>query len=618
MYFSTSECLRACALACALALGPLPAVAADVRVPVGGDLQAAINAARPGDTILLPPNATFVGNFRLPVHGGTTYITIRSSATDGLPDEGQRVTPAQAARLPKLRSGNSGPVLATAPGAAYWRLLLLELQPTQRGLNDIVTLGDGSEAQDAPAKIPHHLVLDRLYIHGDPLQGQKRGVALNSATTTIINCYIAGIRAIGQDSQAIAGWNGPGPYTIENNYLESAGEVVMFGGATVFIRDLVPSDIEIRRNTLTRPTSWRDPIVPAPAQATATTATGGKLEAGRYTYRIVARRPVYDTVASSPPAEVSAEVDANGKIILAWSTVPDATEYQVYGRGRNSMKGYWTVTSATFTDVGQSPSATGEPEAATQWEIKNLFELKNARRVHVAENVLEHNWAQAQNGTAILMTPRADNGKCPWCVVEDVTFEYNLVRHVGSGFNILGVDNYTPSQQTNKIRIRHNEFVDMTKAWGGTGYFALLQGRPRDIVIDHNTIVSEGGGGVIQVDGPPVEGFVLTNNIARHNSYGIIGNGNAPGAGTIRAFFPTAVITRNVLAGGTASEYPSGNLFPSVAQFESHFVDYRSGNFALRPGTDWAGKGTDGADLGAVFPAGVRPVAIASPSSQEH
>ena len=59
------------------------------------------------------------------------------------------------------------------------------------------------------------ITLDRLYIHGDAALGQKRGVALNAAATTIRGCYIADIKAVGQDSQAIAGWNGPGDYVIE-------------------------------------------------------------------------------------------------------------------------------------------------------------------------------------------------------------------------------------------------------------------------------------------------------------------------------------------------------------------------------------------------------------------
>ena len=68
-------------------------------------------------------------------------------------------------------------------------------------------------------------------MHGDRYVGQKRCIALNAANVTISDSYIAECKGVGQDTQAIGGWNGPGPYTIENNYLEAAGENVMFGGA---------------------------------------------------------------------------------------------------------------------------------------------------------------------------------------------------------------------------------------------------------------------------------------------------------------------------------------------------------------------------------------------------
>jgi hypothetical protein len=46
------------------------AAAAVVTVPGGGNLQAAINAAQPGDVIQLQAAATFVGNFLLPAKPG--------------------------------------------------------------------------------------------------------------------------------------------------------------------------------------------------------------------------------------------------------------------------------------------------------------------------------------------------------------------------------------------------------------------------------------------------------------------------------------------------------------------------------------------------------------------
>jgi hypothetical protein len=123
------------------------------------------------------------------------------------------------------------------------------------------------------------------------------------------------------------------------------------------------------------------------------------------------------------------------------------------------------------------------------------------------------------------------------------------------------------------------------------------------VTIDHNTIISPDGSGVVSVSGPPIGGFVFTNNVARHNLYGIIGADHAPGLQSILRYFPDGVITRNVMAGNLEGvSYPPGNEFPTVAEFEMHFVDYAGGNYALKPGTNWADAGTDGEDLGAVMP----------------
>src|ERR1044072_9009219 len=51
--------------ACVLLSLPGRASAATITVNAGGDLQAAINAAQPGDTILLQAGAVFTGNYKL-------------------------------------------------------------------------------------------------------------------------------------------------------------------------------------------------------------------------------------------------------------------------------------------------------------------------------------------------------------------------------------------------------------------------------------------------------------------------------------------------------------------------------------------------------------------------
>src|ERR1700687_4001972 len=207
------------------------------------------------------------------------------------------------------------------------------------------------------------------------------------------------------------------------------------------------------------------------------------------------------------------------------------------------------------------------------WTVKNLLELKNARRVTIQANTLEYNWEAAQSGFAILLTVRNQDGGCPWCQVEQVTFENNVVRHIAAGVSILGYTDTNPSQQTQSIIIRNNVFSDIDDLnWGGSGYFLMLLGGARDVKIDHNTIISEHARGIITIDGPPVIGFSFTNNVARQNDYGIIGTDRAPGNDTIAAFMPQSQMVANAIADGDASQYPAGNTFPSSVTFRAQFV----------------------------------------------
>lgn len=488
----------ALALLVAASVGIGDPVATPVMVPAGGNLQDALNRARAGGTVLLERGATYVGNFVLPVHDdGERAVTLRTAGDAGFPAEGGRIAPASAARLAKLRSPNHLPALATAPGARGWRITLVEFQGNRDGAGDIITLGSGSSGQRSLAMVPSGLTLDRLYIHGDADRGQKRAIALNAGRTTITGCHVSDIKAIGQDSQAIAAWNGPGDYLIENNYLEAAGENVMVGGADPSIAGLTPADIVVRNNLLSKPLAWRDKAAPA-------------------------------------------------------------------------------------------------------WQIKNLFELKNARRVIIERNVMERSWQHAQGGYAVVFTVRNQDGACPWCQVEEVQFRANLVRDVAAGIVILGTDPLHRSRQTNRIVVRDNVFDGIDRdRWGGDGYFARLTDAPRDITIDHNTIIQGASGGLVRIVNGITEGLTLTNNIASHGDNGIIGRDRATGNHSIAAYLPGAVITRNVIAGGKASAYPAGNLFPGAAELRRQFVDFAARDYRLRPRSAWLRAGSDGRDLGA-------------------
>lgn len=603
-------CVSAVLVVCLLG-GASALEGATIVVAAGGDLQAAINAAQPGDTILVQAGALFVGNFVLPKKTGDTYITIRTSTPDGsLPPRGTRIRPSDAPRLAKLQSPNDAPALLTAAGAHHWRIQYLEFGPNHLGLSEIIRLGDGSSAQSSLALVPHHLILEHLYVHGDPQLGQKRGIATNASYVEIRDSHISDIKAVAQDTQALGAWNGPGPFTIENNYLEAAGENVLFGGSDPYIANLVADGITIRRNLFSRPMSWMQPIVPTPESVSASAQTGGTLAAGLYAYRVVARRPAggSNIARSTASAEAAATVPSSGGAVrITWAAVPDATEYRVYGRTSGTQSRYWTVKGTEFVDTGGAGTSEAVPTTAgTMWTVKNLFELKNARNVLVEANIFQNHWKHAQAGYSIVYTPRNSGGTCNWCVVENVTFQWNLVRNVASGVNILGYDDTDPSGQTNNLIFRQNLFYDVKRSLGGNAWFILIGDEPRDITVEHNTFDSDGSTvvtvyGGTATDPREVYGFRMTDNAARHGSYGMGGSHFTYGNGILTNYYPGYVFLSNYLAGGSTSRYPAGTLV--TTPFESQFVNQAARDYNVRADSPLYRAGSDGMDVGVDFPA---------------
>jgi hypothetical protein len=583
----------------------LAAAGSTIRVPSGGNLQNALNAAQPGDTILLQAGATFTGNFVLPVKSGSTYITVQTEiAAAGALAPGVRLTPAAAASLARIKSPNTTPALKTKASSHHWRLQLLQFGPNATGFGDIIEIGDGSSAQNSMSIVPYSFVLDRLYVYGDPLMGQKRGVAINAKDVTVTNCTIRDIKAIGQDSQALGGFNGPGPFWIENNYLEASGENFMLGGSDPQITGLIPGNVTFRRNHLTKPLSWRNPIMSTPANVAVSGGPSGSLPAGTFSYQVVARRaagPSYIAQSKPSPARAVAVPQA-GQVKITWSAVSTATEYRVYRTGGGTTV-YWTVTQPGFVDSGVSGTAGAVPAGGTVWTVKNLFELKNAHDLVIEQNVFENNWKEAQTGYAIVLTVRNSGGACPWCTIQNVDFRNNVVRHVGSGVNILGYDDPSrPSVQATNLNIHDNLFYDIDEKWGGQAFFLQLGDAPKNVVVDHNTIDHTGGILISVYGGTPtaprqIAGFKYTNNLSRHGSYGVMGTGLSYGIGSITAYFPNAIFRRNLLSGGSASRYPADNFF--APDFNTLFGNRAIGDFRLLPTGPFANAGTDGRALGA-------------------
>ena len=475
-----------------------------IHVPAGGNLQAAINAAQPGDTIELDAGAVFTGNFTLPRKSAAGWINIQSSSYATLPAPGHRASPLDAASMPRIVTPNTAPVFKTQPGASQYRFVGLNIGATLQNQSTTVfnLLDFGSDSTSA-ADLPSDLIVDRCYIHGNANANVRRGVALNSVRSAVVDSFIDEIHEHGADSQAIGGWTGPGPYLIENNFLAAATENILFGGSPPGIANLVPQDIVIRDNHLFKPLRWK------------------------------AGDPSFD---------------------------------------------------------------------GNDWSIKNSFELKNARRVLVEGNVFENNWVDSQAGFAILMTVRGENGQAPWAAVQDVTFQYNIIKNSDHGLNMSAYDDSGASQQTSRILIAQNYWDHV----GGRLYQIINTpaGGTDGVSIRHNTSNLAGSQFLNLGDtlNRPNTNFVVRDNLGPAGTYGVFGGGVGSGTAALNAYAQWT-FEGNVLAGANPAVYPTNNFYPASFPQDIGFVDPANGDYRLSSSSPYKNRATDGGDPGVDFDA---------------
>jgi hypothetical protein len=261
------------------AMSDTPAPGAVISVASGGDLQSALNNARCGDTVELQAGATFTGKFTVPAKScdNNHWIHIRTSAPDSaLPAEGQRATPCYAgvaslpgrplypcsnprnvmARVQNQQLGD-GP-FQLAPGADFYRFIGLEVTR----VNDTPGSGRLLGIHSTQGGTVDHLVVDRSWFHGNLQDETSDGVELAGMTNAaVVDSYFSDFHCISgtgacTDAHAISGGvsnTQDGPFKIQNNFLESTGEAVLFGGGPA---TLTPADIQILNNHFWKPWQW--------------------------------------------------------------------------------------------------------------------------------------------------------------------------------------------------------------------------------------------------------------------------------------------------------------------------------------------------------------------------
>ena len=475
-----------------------PAVTGTTRnVPAGGDLQAALDAAQPGDQIVLAPGASYVGNFTLPARSCSGYVIIRSGTVDSdYPATGTRISPAYAPKLAKIVTPNVATALTARNGSCKWWISRVEITGTAQSSNvnynyGLVRLG---EDETSIAAQPSDIVLDRVYLHGTPSTSVQHGVIFNAVRLALIDSYVSDIHWPGVETHAVSGWAGAGPFKIVNNYLEAASINVLFGGSEPTITNLSPSDIEVRNNYFYKPLAWKG--------------------------------------------------------------------------------------------VG--------------YVIKNLLELKHAKRVVIENNVLENSWADGQIGWAMIWQSLGDS---PWTQTADVTFRNNIVRNANGCLTIAARTYVLANPPAARFLVENNLFENI----GGDQLAECIRllYDLSDIRVSHNTILrnTETMGEPFYVESNSTglaSRIELNNNVAGSAQplTAIFSSGGYLGKDAMSQFagsswsFSNNVIWR--LDTSLLKYYPGTNYWPATQADVGFAADW-----SLGAGSAFKGKATDGTDPGA-------------------
>jgi len=272
---------------------------------------------------------------------------------------------------------------------------------------------------------------------GSP-NGQHRGIRVDAGGIRLINTRVFNIWKDGQDTQAVAGWDGCKDLIIEGGEYSASSENIMFGGSVCSSEENIPQDILIDGAYL-----WKD---------------------------------------------------------LIWRK-----------RERGEVN-------------------------------KNLFELKNAKRLTIKNCRMQYSWGNpdsGQGGVAIVLTVRQEWPHQPVSFnrIEDITIENNEIESVGMGFNFLGVDDSRITEHVmSNILIRNNNFKDFDRhKWEGDGrQFQIGLGSKNLQIIGNKfpgpkenfyTIISFYG----YEQGPDYpyinEGFVFDDNEVNEGKYAVHGAG---------------------------------------------------------------------------------------------
>lgn len=388
--------------------------------------------------IIITAGETFTENVILPNKVCAQYVRLRSSRLDELPD-GVRVVEADSPKMPKIiapnNSINATIRTAQASGTGYWALEGLEISSpaSQSGALyqfTLVGLPEDSTGEKQLSLTPHHITIDRSWLHGvTDVEGPQRCIGAHGRNIIVKNSRIENCKYnSGGDSQGIFIQNGPGPISVVNNYIEGGSENVLIGQGP------------------------GNSAIPWLSQRNLTFL-------GNYFYK---RRSWKFSEASGVPT---------------WTPCLDGEKY------RNTSGGQWYICNANTWSTTANQSRVF---------VKNLFELKEGQNTRVEGNSFDGNWRDGQSGTNFLIN-QSDTVQLNVRGIKMVSNKWRYGQAAfGTGYFGTSTVTYTGDilLANNLFEDLGTDLYGYAGSNAGSStFFYLAQRNQRNIFIQHNTVV---------------------------------------------------------------------------------------------------------------------------------
>jgi hypothetical protein len=616
-----------------------------IEVGPGDDLQAAINSAPCGATIVLQAGATYEtrANFTpytLPDKGPCSDpITITSSSA--APADGTRVTLADRARMPKLVVKQGSAFFEASHGAHHYRLSNLWLTNKEGGTTTQLLSINGEDIahpdpRDPQVDWPHDIVIDHcwfnpvewdLYPEKNLCSSVNTAVGMVGINVTIRDNVMKGFGArygSGQgadqpscgsvllDGESVIIGTAPGPMLIDNNQMEEWFVAFFIGGGdpgSMYGGKVLSS--------------------PAPTLTSATLDNVNGLQVGMgIAFEMNAASPTFTsiTVGVGTVTGISGNNVSFTHLVGKWGktdnyiqipdgaarpkTVDDAggvapCSLNYLGIPSWCSRAYWGGYNPS--DITITHNYINKPKRWYDYigtDGKGFFEAKLGVRVLIDGNIFEGN-------TGFTITVRNQGGRAPWSAIKDFTISNNLVTRFSAGFYTLFFDNEQLSTESSDFvfdnNLMYGEFDNSAQAGFRPQLFRGSYGK--NVRISHNTILQSGrimtyGNGTDWAGVDELSNFVFRDNIVgwgtdTQSGYACLDSRD------LQVCTPGYVWLKNAMIGA-----PTGPIYEqqSLATFPGNwnpadiaavgFVDPTTGNFRLADSSPYKRSASDGKDVG--------------------